>query len=147
MIAVDTNILVYGHRADAPFHQAAVRVLRERVEGSAPWAVPWPCLHEFLAKVTHPRIFKQPTPLGRALEQVREWLRSPSARTIGEPEGYFEILGEILAETETAGAQIHDARIAAICIANGVELLWSADRDFGRFSRRLRISNPLLVQA
>jgi toxin-antitoxin system PIN domain toxin len=143
VIAVDTNILVYGHRSDAPFHEAAARVLREAAEGDAPWAIPWPCVHEFLAKVTHPRIFKQPTPLARAAEQVREWLRSPSSRVLAEPEGYFELLVDVARDGQTAGAQIHDARIAAICIAHGVDEIWSADRDLGRFSRRLRVKNPL----
>jgi len=143
VIAVDTNILVYAHRSDAPFHQAAAAALRRAAEGDVPWAIPWPCLHEFLAKVTHPRIFKQPTPLERAIEQVREWLRSPAAQVVGEPEGYLEVLAGALVETQTRGAQIHDARIAAICIAHGVDELWSADRDFGRFARRLRVRNPL----
>jgi uncharacterized protein len=39
-------------------------------EGSAPWAIPWSSLHEFLAIVTHPRIYNPPTPLARALDQV-----------------------------------------------------------------------------
>jgi toxin-antitoxin system PIN domain toxin len=147
VIAVDTNILVYAHRSDAPFHQAAAGVLRQTAEGDVPWAIPWPCLHEFLAKVTHPRIFKRPTPLERAVEQIREWLRSPTARVVGEPEGYLEILADVLLEAQTTGAQIHDARIAAICIAHGVDELWSADRDFGRFARRLRVRNPLAREA
>jgi toxin-antitoxin system PIN domain toxin len=146
MIAVDTNILVYSHRSDAPFHQAAARIVREACEGDVPWAVPWPCLHEFLAKVTHPRIFKRPTPLVHAVEQAREWLRSESVRVIGEPEGYLDVLADLLLVAQTTGAQIHDARVAAICIAHGVDELWSADRDFGRFSRRLRVRNPLAAQ-
>jgi predicted nucleic acid-binding protein len=28
---------------------------------------------------------------------------------------------------------VHDARIVALCLGHGVEVLWSADRDFGRF--------------
>ena len=52
MIAVDTNVLVYAHREDSPWHGAASRVVRDLAEGSAPWAIPWPCLHEFLAIVT-----------------------------------------------------------------------------------------------
>jgi toxin-antitoxin system PIN domain toxin len=142
VIAVDTNILVYGHRADAPFHDAALGALRECVEGERPWAIPWPCVHEFLAKVTHPRIFRDPTPLSGALEQLAEWLRSPSATVLSEPDGYLEILSTVLTESKTTGAKIHDARIAAICLAHGVDELWSADRDFTRFGA-LRVRNPL----
>lgn len=142
MIAIDTNILVYSHRADAPFHEAALQVVRDAVEGNLSWGIPWPCLHEFLAKVTHPRIFKTPTPLERALEQVSEWLRSPSAAVIAEPDGYIDVLTRILMDSRVTGAKIHDARIAAVCLANGVDELWSADRDFSRFSE-LVVKNPL----
>lgn len=142
MIAVDTNILVYAHRADALFHDSAARVLRELAEGSGLWAIPWPCVHEFLAKVTHPRIFKEPTPIELALEQLSGWLHSPSARTIGESDGYFETLANVLIDSKTSGAKVHDARIAALCFSNGVDELWSADRDFSRFAG-LRVKNPL----
>ena len=55
MIAVDTNILVYAHRADAARHRIARERLTELLEGSRACAIPWPCVHEFLAVVTHPR--------------------------------------------------------------------------------------------
>lgn len=146
MIAVDTNILVYAHRSDAPFHDVAERVVRSLAEGMALWAIPWPCIHEFLAKVTHARIFKHPTPLDRAIDQLEDWLRSPSARTLAEPDGYLGILESVLVESRVSGAKIHDARIAALCLAHGVDELWSADRDFSRFTQ-LRARNPLTAAA
>lgn len=142
MIAIDTNILVYAHRSDAPFHDQAQNALREIIEGDMAWAMPWPCVHEFLSKVTHPRIFRHPTPLERALGQLEEWLRSPVCRVIAEPDGYLPILASTLRSSRTVGSQVHDARIAALCLAHGVDELWSADRDFGRFAK-LRVRNPL----
>ena len=56
MIAVDTNIPVYAHREDSLFHAVAARQVAGLAEGRAPWAIPWPCLHEFLAIVTTPRL-------------------------------------------------------------------------------------------
>jgi predicted nucleic acid-binding protein len=41
-----------------------------------------------------------------------------------------------------AGPRVHDARIAALCLAHGVRELWTADRDFSRFPS-LATSNPL----
>ncbi len=84
MIAVDTNILVYAHREDSPFHDTALRRVAELAEGSAMWAIPWPCIHEFLAIVTHPRIYAPPTPLDRALDQVDAWLESPTLAVLAE---------------------------------------------------------------
>lgn len=62
MIAVDTNILVPIVRTEYPHHTAAYDCIRSLAEGAAPWAIPWPCFHEFLAVVTNPRIFQQPLP-------------------------------------------------------------------------------------
>jgi predicted nucleic acid-binding protein len=67
VIAVDTNIPVYAHRRDSSWHPAAAAVIRGLTESTAAWAVPWPCIHEFLAIVTHPRIYQPPSTLEQAL--------------------------------------------------------------------------------
>ena len=87
MIAVDTNLLVYAHREDSPWHAAAYARVVELAEGWAPWAIPWPCLHEFLAIVTHGRIYQPPTPLAVALDQVAAWLEAPSVVPLAESKG------------------------------------------------------------
>ena len=143
MIAVDTNLLVYAHRADAAEHAAALPVLRGLAEGRARWALPWPCIHEFIAIVTHPRIFSPPTPLAAALDQVDAWLESPVVTTLAESLGYWERLRDQLKAGAVAGARVHDARIAALCLHHGVRELWTADRDFSRFPR-LAVRNPLV---
>lgn len=143
MIALDTNILVYAHREDSPFHEAAFRHVAELAEGRAVWGIPWPCLHEFLAIVTHPRIYAPPTPLARALDQVDAWLESPTLALLTETERHWSTLRALLAGGRIAGAQVHDARVAALCRQHGVRELWSADRDFSRFSG-LNVVNPLI---
>lgn len=142
MIAVDTNVLVYGHRADSPFHAAAYQRIKRLAEGRPGWAIPWPCLHEFLAIVTHPRIFQPPTPLGRATDQVEAWLESPSLVLLAESPDYWPRLRELLGAGHVAGPLVHDARVAALCRQHGVAELWSADRDFSRFPG-LTVVNPL----
>ena len=144
MIGIDSNVLVYAHRADSPWHGIAKRCLQELVESGAEWAIPWPCLHEFLAIATHPTIFKPPTPLEAALDQVDAWLEAPNLAMLGEADGYWAMLRSALVKSKTTGPMVHDARIAAICIQHGVDPLWSADRDFGRFSE-LRVENPLVT--
>jgi hypothetical protein len=143
VIALDTNILVYAHRVDAPFHERAYRRVAELAEGPATWAIPWPCLHEFLAIVTHARIYAPPTPLARAVDQVDAWLESPSLVLLTETTAYWPILRPLLANGRVTGALVHDARVAALCRQHGVRELWSADRDFGRFAG-LAVVNPLV---
>jgi len=143
MIAVDTNLLVYAHREDSAWHDAAYTRITELAEGRSPWAIPWPCIHEFLAIVTHPRIFVPPTPLDAALDQVEAWLESPSLLLLSEAEGYWSELSSSLRTGHIVGPHVHDARIAALCRVHGVEELWTADRDFGRLPG-LSVRNPLV---
>lgn len=142
MIAVDSNLLVYAHREDSTWHDAAFDRLEELAAGPTPWAVPWPCIHEFLAIVTHPRIYDPPTPLELALDQVEAWLESPSLVMLAESTGYWDHLRRLLTAGRVSGPQVHDARVAALCLHHGIKELWSADRDFSRFPQ-LRVRNPL----
>jgi toxin-antitoxin system PIN domain toxin len=143
LIAVDTNILVYAHRADSPFHAAAVRKITELAEGAGAWAIPWPCVHELLAVVTSVRIFDPPTRVAVALEYIAELFKSPHLTLIGETDLHWKTLNTLITEARITGGRVHDARIAAICIQHGVRELWSADRDFSRFPA-LTVVNPLV---
>jgi len=143
MIAVDTNILVYAHREEAQWHDRAERAVRELAEGIAAWTIPWPCVHEFLAIATHPRIFRTPTPVTAALDQVDAWFESPSLVTLAEGESYWATLRTLIGEARLDGPRVHDARVAALCLSHAVRELWTADRDFSLFPA-LRVRNPLV---
>jgi len=143
VIAVDTNILVYAHREDCEWHTAASGRVKQLAEGRAAWAISWPSVHEFLAIVTHPRIFVPPTPLAGAIDQVEAWLESPSLVLLAEGPEYWALLRSIVEPGRVVGPLVHDARIAALCLHHGVRELWSADRDFSRFPG-LAVRNPLV---
>jgi toxin-antitoxin system PIN domain toxin len=145
MIAIDTNILVYAHREDSQWHDVASECLRHLAEGREIWAIPWPCIHEFLAISTHPKIFIPPTPLEQALFQVDAWMESPSVVLLQESDGYWAVLKNMIQTGRIQGSMIHDARIAALCQFNGISELWSADRDFKRFPG-LSVQNPLVTR-
>lgn len=143
MIAVDTNILIYAHREESVWHAKALARVTELAEGKSAWAVPWPCVHEFLAIVTHPRIYKPSTPQPLALDQVEAWFESPSVNLLAESTDHWDHLKNLAIAAKSAGPQFHDARIAALCMAHGVTELWTADRDFTRFPQ-LKTRNPLV---
>ena len=82
MIAVDTNILVHAHREDSPFHAAPAGSSLAELASRAPWAIPWPCVHEFLA-VTPTRIYPTPTPLDRACRPSGGVARIPEPPSAG----------------------------------------------------------------
>ncbi len=142
MLAIDTNVLVYAHRREPTEHAAARRLVRELAEGLEPWAIPWPCVYEFFSVATNPRIWKEAasTP-AQAWAQIEAWFGSPSVRLLGETEGFARLLAELARRPRVRGPVIHDARVAAICLAHGVERLLSRDRDFSLFPE-LKVENP-----
>jgi len=143
VIAVDTNILVYAHRADSPFHDRARSALETLAAGAREWAIPWPCTHEFFAVVTHPRIYKTATPAETALAQLRALHALTNLAFIAETDDHLQHLESLALAAKAHGGAIHDARIAAICLSHGVVELWSADRDFSRYPA-LAVRNPLI---
>lgn len=144
MIALDTSILVHAHRADSKFHEAARDRVRELAEGREAWAIPWPCIHEFVAVVTHPRIFAPPSSIEQAIDQVAAWIESPRLVLLSEDAGYFERLAAVARRARADGPRIQDARIAALCLLHRVSVLWTADRDFSRYPD-LPVRNPLVA--
>ena len=143
MLAFETNILVYAHRDFTPWHAAAFATVRVAAESPAPWAIPWPCIHEFYSVATNPRILTPPSTPDEALAQIEYWRSSPSLVLLSENEAYWPHFREILVSSRVTGGRIHDARIAALCLAHGVRELLTADRDFTRFPT-LRTRNPLI---
>lgn len=143
MLAVDTNILVYAHRREARENQVAKDVVRGLCEGSVPWAIPWPCLYEFFSIVTNVRIWKEAASSPEeASAQIAAWCASPVVRLIGETEDFWPILNRFLRHPRVRGPIVHDARVAALCLAHGVEALLTRDRDFALFPELVK-RNPL----
>lgn len=143
MIAADTNVLVQAHRRDGDAHGPAHAAVRQLAEGHEVWALPWPCVHEFIAIVTHPTIFDPPSTAEQAFDQLRAWLASPTVRLIGERDDHLDQLRTAVIDGGITGPRVHDARIAALCRSHGVRELLTADRDFSRFPT-LVTRNPLL---
>ena len=134
MIAVDTNLLVYAHRREARVGHAAHAIMAGLAEGDRAWAIPWPCCYEFLSVVTNRRIWKdEATTPEHAWRQFQAWAASPSNHMIGETDGFANILQRFVSRPHVVGGVVHDARIAALCVAHGVETLLTRDRDFSLF--------------
>lgn len=142
MIGLDTNVLVYAHRSEVPFHERASSRLTELLRGPEAVALCWPVIHEFLGVVTNGRIYRSPTPMPTAVEQVKTWCAAPRLTVVKESMQHLAVLADLCQAGEVSGPMIHDARVAAIYLENGVSEVWSADRDFSRFPQ-LRVVNPL----
>ena len=141
MIAVDTNILVYARRREMPNHAAARALLEKLSTGTAPWALPWPCLYEYIKVITNPRLFRTPDTLADALADVESLAESPSVVLLGHGPAHIKHLRRAAEDGLPIGGQIHDAHIVALALEHGVTELLSSDRDFRRF-RLLSVRDP-----
>jgi len=143
MIAIDTNLLVYAHRREPPEHARAFELVRSFAEGPEPWAIAWPSIYEFFSVVTNPRIWKQAASSPeQAWSQITTWMDAPGLRLLAETDGFGAVLAGFLRRPRVRGPVVHDARIAAICVAHGVHKLFSRDRDFALFPE-LAVEDPL----
>jgi hypothetical protein len=134
LIAVDTNILVYSIRREMDFYKPALRLLTQLSESTKPWAIPWPCVYEFLRVVTHPRLFDPPSSQRDAIRTLEELSASPSLAFIGAGVSHLGSLRSIAEQSGARGNLFFDVQIAAICREHGITEILTMDRDFSRFS-------------
>lgn len=144
MVAVDTNILVYAHRREPKEHAAAVKVVSSLAAELDPWAIPWPCVYEFFSVVTNVRIWREAasTP-EQAWLQLLAWFEAPALRLLGETAEFADVLSGLVRRPRVRGPVVHDARVAAICVAHGVTKLLTRDRDFALFPE-VTLEDPLV---
>lgn len=133
MIAVDTNILVYAHRAEMLKHEKARRRLTNLAEGRSRWAIPVFCVGEFMRLISHPRLFDPPFTAREACTALERVLASPSLSILLPGGDYPNLLMEAVAEANAVGNLVFDAQIVALCRESGVNSLVTEDRDFDRF--------------
>ena len=141
MRALDTNVLVHAEILTSPFHAIARDLLYLLATGSAPWAIPWPCVYEFLRVLTHPRVYHPPMSSAAAMNDLRRILGSPSLVLLGETPRHAEVMASVVEASGATGNLMHDAHIAALCLEHGVSELVTGDRDFARFPQ-IRTVNP-----
>ena len=141
MKLLDVNILVAAHREDAEQHHTIRPWLESQLEKPPGIALSDLVLSGFVRVVTHPKIFKIPTPLEEALDFTVD-LRARSAVTIVRPGvGHWEIFLKLCRAADARGNLVPDAYHAALAIEFGLEWI-TLDRGFARYPG-LRWSGPL----
>jgi toxin-antitoxin system PIN domain toxin len=146
MIAIDTNLLVHAHHRESILHSDARKMIQECAESPKPWAICYHSLVEFYGVATHIKLWKRPSLPAEAVDQIQAWCESPSLRVLFDSRQTFAVLQDLLVDAKIQGPMVHDARIAACCLADGVGELWTVDRDFSRFAQ-LKKRNPLARRA
>jgi len=141
VILLDANVLVYAHREDAPDHVAYMKWLQEAIGSEAPFGISDLILSGFLRVVTHPRVFRIPSPMGAALTFADTLRDRPNCVPVSPGARHWEIFANLCRTTGVKGNLVPDAYLAALAIESGSEWI-TTDRDYSRFPG-LRWRHPL----
>ncbi len=141
MILVDVNVLVYAHREDTPDHAAYREWVREAVGSEASYGMSDLVLNGFLRVVTHPRVFRMPSPMKVALTFARALRGRPNCVLVTPGARHWEIFTTLCETTGVKGNLVADAYLAALAIESGSDWI-TTDRDYSRFPG-LRWRHPL----
>ncbi|MCD4748481.1 MAG: type II toxin-antitoxin system VapC family toxin [Thermoanaerobaculales bacterium] len=141
MILPDVNVLVYAHRSDSPNHDRYRQWLEGILHSSPTFAVTDLVLSGFVRIVTHPKVFRDPTPLSDALEFVSEIRSRPNCVVVAPGQRHWDIFLRLCRQCAVRGNLVPDAYLAAMAIEGGLEWV-TTDRDFSRFDE-LRWRHPL----
>jgi toxin-antitoxin system PIN domain toxin len=141
MVLIDANVLVYAHRAESPDHGAYRRWLESCARSDQPFGLADMVLSAFLRIVTHPKIFRPPTPLEDALHAADILRGRPNCVRVTPGARHWEIFAALCRAVNAKGNLIPDAYLAALAIESGSEWI-TTDRDYSRFPG-LRWRHPL----
>jgi toxin-antitoxin system PIN domain toxin len=141
VITPDVNVLVYAYRAEALDHDSYWRWLDSVANGDEAFALSSIVLSGFVRVVTHPRVFRPPSPIDDALRFAEDLLSPPNCIMIRPGPRHWDLFARLCRESGARGNLVPDAYLAALAIEAGCELI-TTDRDFARF-KGLRSRHPL----
>jgi uncharacterized protein len=141
MILLDVNVLVYAHRQDAERHPDYRNWLERQLTKSPGLAVSELVLSGCLRVLTHPKIFKEPSPLSVALDFIEDFRIREEVHVLAPDKKHWGIFTTLCHQVEAKGNVIPDAYHAALAIEHNCEWI-TTDRGFARFPG-LRWRHPL----
>ena len=133
MVLCDVNVLVYAHREDAVDHARYRGWFEALLASDAAYGVSELVLSGFVRVVTHPRIFREPTPLEAALAFAAEVRQRPNAVVVAPGARHWDIFTRYCRECGVKGSLVSDAYLAALALESGCEWI-TTDRDYARFA-------------
>lgn len=146
MIALDTNLLVYAHRAGCAEHVDAQRAIERAAAESDGWCIPLPCLFEFWSVVTHPASTGGASPPHLASRFVEALIGAGRARVLAPGDRFAERCIEAAVRLGVHGPRVFDLQIGLLCLEAGVTELWTRDAGFVAFPG-LKVRDPLTPRA
>lgn len=141
MILVDANLLIYAFNSSAREHDKARAWLEEALSSPALVGLSWSTISAFLRITTSRAVFPEPLGSSEAVAIVDSWLARPMVVLVEPGPRYWELVKQLLVDSNSRGPLVADAMLAALAIENGATLA-THDVDFRRFDG-LKLVDPL----
>ena len=131
-ILFDTNILVYAHNLDSPYHLKAISLVQAAVEGMFEAVLAQQNLLEFYSIITDPKRVGKPLAPKEASSLVKDYLNSPFKIIFPDQE---TIKLAFSLDKDSKGGEIFDTFLVAIMLSNNVKSIVTLNtKDFISFS-------------
>ncbi|HVF65487.1 MAG TPA: TA system VapC family ribonuclease toxin [Casimicrobiaceae bacterium] len=139
---VDVNILLYASNEASPLNDRATAFLAECANKREVFCLAWITLLGYLRMATHPAVFARPLSHDAAARNMETLLALSHVRVIGEQDNFWADYRALTSEVPVRGNLVPDAHLATVLRQNGVNVLFTHDRDFRRFTF-LDVRDPL----
>lgn len=116
MRLVDVDVLVHAHRPESPDHDRYLAWLDAARRVDEPLGIPSLSLSGFLRVVTHPKVFREPTPLPQALAFTDVLRRSPNDTDVSPGARRWKLFADLCETANARGNLIPDAYVAAMAV-------------------------------
>jgi uncharacterized protein len=142
MIAVDTNLVIYAHRAGVREHRAAQQAIEAAANDPRGWGISLPSVGEFWSIVTHPAAQGGPTKPNRAMAFMVSLVQTGGMQIWLPRAGFAARLMQLASNLGVTGVRIFDLQIGLTALEHGASEIWSHDAAFARIPG-LAVIDPL----
>lgn len=138
---IDANVLLYASDETSRFHVAAKVAVERIASGSEIVYLFWPTAMAYLRIATHPTVFERPLSHDAAIDNLRSLLDLPQVQTPGEQDRFWSRFAAVSVDVRPVGNLVPDAHLVALMLENGVDQIWTHDRDYRKF-RGITVRDP-----
>lgn len=129
----DTNVLLHATDESSPLHEPARRLVDGLAAGPDLLYVAWPVVFKYFRAATSPDVFDHPLSEDQAWRNVNALLECENVRMMGGDDGFWAAFPKAAGEAWMEGDFVTRGYLVGLMRENGVPLIWTRDRSYGRF--------------